>query len=966
MPGRRSTIPPLTPKVGKKRKKNRSLNALAVAEQRNPFQSKIRSNRLGEIEQGVSKRKRVEEKDVSDQDDLSQPARKRRGASKDRFGHDIEVGSDSDGNKWVIGQVDSEDDSDLDSDEAMGESEERFARFTFRGSSSKADKKLRHKAWKPGQEDNEPLEIDLREDETSQHGSDEGVDELGDDAIDLAAMLDASDSAPEDSSSTGSIEEQEHDDAGLSADDSGLDAEGLTDGEDSVLSISENENEASDPVKLASLQAFISGIHGNSSSTSQAHKSTRDVHESIAPSDFGLISTKKLTVADLISSVTDPHLKKPLKLLINNDITSSGKRSGMLKKLDVPLAKRQQDRLDRAAAYVKSKETLNRWIDTVRHNRRAEHLKFPLQDPSAVGAQGKQRLIPTIQSRPITDLENAIQNILQDSGLDSTKPDSLEDQPNTFGDLQTNKISVEGVQARRAELRRARDLLFREETRARRIKKIKSKSYRRIHRKERERNAVYEKDALVAAGVDDSESEKERNNRRRAEERMGTRHRESKWARSVKDTGRARWDEDARNGVIEMARRGEDLRRRIEGKQGSAEEDDSSTSESVFDDENDHFGVEHENIKTAQRAQNRLDRVSGRDDERENGLSANRSDLSSLAFMKKAEALRKARNDVEVETIRREIAGEVRLSEPEETEALGRRSFGPMKNRNPFSEGLAQKKQKSEFEETADPGTDEESFQGFVEENKQEIIVDKLTTKERNVSTRKGKISHARGLKSENLENPWLSTQTSSKPTNRKIRHSHEVAIISNSLPMNDVNTCNSESQAQPLPGHGKFKSLQTVIQAVKADSSNQTSESDDDEGETSRLPFVMRNEELVRKAFAGDEVVAAFEKEKEETMRDEEDKVIDNTLPGWGNWIGAGVSKKEQKHSMGKVLEKVEGIQKDKRQDAKLDHVIINQKRVKKVGLAAHNVLPLCLMMIECQVPRIELTTSFRDQTTI
>ena len=46
-----------------------------------------------------------------------------------------------------------------------------------------------------------------------------------------------------------------------------------------------------------------------------------------------------------------------------------------------------------------------------------------------------------------------------------------------------------------------------------------------------------EKDALTAAGVDDSESEKERQDRRRAEERMGARHREGRWAKGVKDSG---------------------------------------------------------------------------------------------------------------------------------------------------------------------------------------------------------------------------------------------------------------------------------------------------------------------------------------------------------------------------------------------------------------------------------------------
>jgi U3 small nucleolar RNA-associated protein 14 len=44
-----------------------------------------------------------------------------------------------------------------------------------------------------------------------------------------------------------------------------------------------------------------------------------------------------------------------------------------------------------------------------------------------------------------------------------------------------------------------------------------------------------------------------------------TKHRESKWAKGIKATGRAAWDQDALDGVTEMARRNEELRRRFEG-----------------------------------------------------------------------------------------------------------------------------------------------------------------------------------------------------------------------------------------------------------------------------------------------------------------------------------------------------------------------------------------------------------------
>jgi U3 small nucleolar RNA-associated protein 14 len=94
---------------------------------------------------------------------------------------------------------------------------------------------------------------------------------------------------------------------------------------------------------------------------------------------------------------------------------------------------------------------------------------------------------------------------------------------------------------------------------------------------------------------------------------------------------------------------------------------------------------------------------------------------------------------------------------------------------------------------------------------------------------------------------------------------------------------------------------------------------------------------EILRRAFAGDDVEEAFEEEKKDTVADEGDKIIDDTLPGWGSWVGEGVSKRDKQRNTGRWLRKEEGIKPQDRKDAKLKHVIINQKRVKKnVGYLA------------------------------
>ncbi|KAL8736325.1 MAG: hypothetical protein Q9181_002479 [Wetmoreana brouardii] len=930
MPGRRSTGPlPLLskPSTGKnsKRKKQRSLNALSIAEKTDPEHTKIRRHRLGESEPDGNVKRKCEvaqqdgPRDSGDEDELqhrSQPKRKKTKTSGG-FGENVDFGSDSEGNGWMLGGVASEDDESLDSDEAMGESdEERFEGFVFRGSSSAGGQGKREKI-RMGEE--VPDAIDLSEGENGG----EVDDDFGDEGMDMAAVLDAGSQDEEaeerdDGSEFGSFGSAEDGEGGISED------------EESALSVSDDENDAQDSAKLASLKSLVTAM--NEQDESQVPKlRVPDVNEANAPSEYGPSSKYKLTVADLLPSVTDPQLKKSLRILADDNKKSSSKRSGIAKKLDVPLPKRQQDRLDRAAAYEKSKETLNRWIDIVKQNRRAEHLSFPLQDPDAVNARNDNKL--NRHTKPLTNPEATIQNILQDSGLAPANGKSEEEQIQAFEELEANKMPFEEVQARRAELRRARDLLFREEIRAKRVKKIKSKSYRRVHRKERERLMRKDKEALAAAGIEDSESEKERNDRRRAEERMGAKHRESRWAKEVKDSGRMAWDEDARSGVEEMARREEDLRKRILGKDlGGREEDESSED----DEENEDEASGDRNS----RLQDRLRRLEEDQDIPEAGVRNSTSTLVSMKFMQAAEAGRKASNDAAVQQMQREMAGEETPSEEEPEESSGRRLYGPTQNAIQSTRPKVSK-QRSEFEEGHAP---EEEAEALVppDEEELQIIVDgadavKSTNKKGSVAGKEGRrkpqlspTKTSRGIE----ENPWLSSgKPKSSARNRKVQDSYAPAIISNELPDTTASALSSNSRDKPVVKMpGKIKARPTPAAPTSASDDGVGNEEDEEEEDNAKGGFVLRNQDLVRRAFAGDDVVANFSKEKEEAIQSDDNKFIDTTLAGWGNWTGPGINKKsQQRKNKTRFLSKQEGIPRAKRQDAKLDKVIINEKRVKK-----------------------------------
>lgn len=125
-------------------------------------------------------------------------------------------------------------------------------------------------------------------------------------------------------------------------------------------------------------------------------------------------------------------------------------------------------------------------------------------------------------------------------------------------------------------------------------------------------------------------------------------------------------------------------------------------------------------------------------------------------------------------------------------------------------------------------------------------------------------------------------------------------------------------------------KSRKPSKKSITLDVDSDSEESNDEN--RIRLPYAIKDQELIKRAFAGADVVGDFEAEKKQTVEDEDEKVVDNTLPGWGSWVGDGVSKRQKAKNKGRFLTKSEGIKAQNRKDAKLERVIINEKRIKKV----------------------------------
>ncbi|KAF7194587.1 hypothetical protein HII31_04093 [Pseudocercospora fuligena] len=876
MPARiaRSNVSSSKPKNNPRTKnKKRGLNAYAQAQKLVP-EKRIPRHRLGEIEDDrpAPKRRRHDGDEEDDEDEGPQrkrPDQRRRGGQAD----ELEYGSDSDGNEIVLGGLAEDgDDSDLDSDEAFGESDdEKFEGFTFRGSSKPKSKK---KA--PKRRDNADSDIDLDEEPPSEDDSGDSQDEeglgLGDEAVDLAAMLDDT-----------SEDEQQN----RQEEESGSDEDEFQEFEDDHV----------DEEGAARLQDFLEGLDAKPGAK-----------KSEAP---------QRSVATLDDFADGTELAAENKKL---------KKKHQPKAIAAPLPKRQQDRIDREIAAQKAKEQLDRWRDTVVQNRRAEFLSFPLQHPDDQGVTvGKEKFLPAAQQAPANELEESIQRIMQESGLQAKQDgetgadeDDVEAALLKAEGLAEKHLPVEEVERRRAELRRARDLLFREEIKAKRIAKIKSKGYRRVRRKENQRNAEHEREAMQGLDFDD-EDEKEKHDRKRAEARMSTKHKDSKWAKSLKQTNRSAWDDDARDGVVEQARRNEELKKRIAGQDVS--DDDGSLPSDDSDDDGD---IDERKLEAL----------------RDEG--GQKKGLAGLKFMRAAEERKRKQNDEDIERLRKDMAIADGEEEREaEDQSLGRAIFGPA-----GKDSRQQTKVQRHEMEAPDDSDAEDDGEGETEPT---IVTEKVKPKPTtNGVSKKATASGplAKGLSQSDAHDSGAGIDWFKKGKNQsKNKAEVDADFILRSEPTN------LHAQAKPSK-KSDAKTNGQASDATAGDTAGWTTvtyqngdNASDSEAEVPTNAMTSA-QTLQQRAFAGDEVVAAFEAEKADLAASEDEKEVSNHLPGWGSWTGDGLSKsikKANKRAAHNPLykTKVAGVRQADRKDAKLDNVIISEKQDRKGKKYLAPVLP-------------------------
>ncbi|PVF96712.1 Utp14-domain-containing protein [Serendipita vermifera] len=805
--------------------------------------------------------------------------------------------------------IDSDDDEDIDSDAAFGESdEERFANYNLKSKGKSRSQ--------PAKQKQVQFDVDLNEDEDEEDGDEdeesdiEKEDEeekLEDDSRDISTTMkvgrkfDGSDGS-EDESDDSTEEENEEEEAATKV-------------SDNDLSVDEDDEENEDA--LEALKGYIqnledsrtSGTKRKASDSEQATEAPptkqrrRLLKERTQPGEEGEFmasrgTSTKLQLSDLIAPLASEGASSSAIALTSAMKTLNSTKAAPL---SAPLPLRVQDRLDRQAAYEQTKSEVQKWEPTMKRIREADHLSFPLQSQRPVESNIAQL---TSNFKPATQLESAVDRLLKAAELRDQDIAKTEE-------LQMQHLSVEEIAERQAELRKMRDLMFRAEIKAKRVAKIKSKTYRKIQKKEKAKQA----EKLKSLGLDvDEEAEQMKAELDRARERATLKHKATgKWAKSMRERGEM--EEDQRKEMQEMYDRGERLKRKIAG----VDTDEESDEEMDDDDDDPEMIASH--------AVQALDTLSMDDPD---AASSNRkSTLMGMKFMREAASRGEAQVRGAVDSFKAELE-KLGMTEEDETPSQS----------NPFSATVVRQGGRVSF----NPGN--------------AVVTSTTTDTEGLFDDRRADVLGA------TRENPWLTVAPGSTKVSRAKnevvvgKNSNAASLSKNALKKRmrktaeatamekgdavleidpDITMLSPETKKSLQPGRKSFgqpQAKQTDTHDV--DAALIGDEVTDDEREAQEAALNRRNgrftvfeqRELVAQAFAGDNVVEEFAAEKRREMEADAPKEVDTTLPGWGSWGGAGITKA---HPKPERIKRFPGIDPKRRQDSGKDHVIISEKKDKK-----------------------------------
>ncbi|RHY27019.1 hypothetical protein DYB32_008913 [Aphanomyces invadans] len=599
-------------------------------------------------------------------------------------------------------------------------------------------------------------------------------------------------------------------------------------------------------------------------------------------------------------------------------------------RLQAPVAPVVEARASRKVAYADKKKQMDVFQPVIKANREKETLDFR--------TQGNQRVenitVASLTSKfvPEKPMENDVAALLEASGW-SDKSILKEE----AAELAANEISVDEVRARQGELAKMRAMMFYQEQKNKRIKKIKSKLYHKIRNKQedrKERMALRELDPEFAAQMDAEDAEK------RAEERMTLKHTNtSKWVKHQLARG-INADQGTRSAIADQLRRGDDLRKKMQSVNPDSDDDES-------DDDDDHASLD--GMTETEKLQHRLQKKAATlvmDIEADSQSTEKAKGLQGMKFMQKAVEKQRERALEEAEALLKELRGDGGADNTDDETAV-------VAKPPPKKKVKATPADHKSVEKDMVQGTQQMKSVMMDKSHKTRVSSAIKVNFDDDESTPVGVVEAAIDNDDESVvasavpeENPWLSGSKVGKKRRKRHGKSKTEAATSVATAMASLaaesSSATEASPMLPLNALNKKRKEASGDSPAAPETSSEDTPSNKKAKTAAKPPSAQ--EELVRKAFAfAEDTENEIQKEKDLlAARDADVKVGAEVarltgMEGWGSWAGQGIKPSKRQNArlalaQRKVVEATEAAL-AKRKDSKMETVLINEKKDKKAA---------------------------------
>ncbi|XP_055640514.1 U3 small nucleolar RNA-associated protein 14 homolog A [Toxorhynchites rutilus septentrionalis] len=713
-----------------------------------------------------------------------------------------------------------------------------------------------------------------------------------------------------------------------------------------MVSVDHTMTDQEDEVDASAHQKLLAGI--NSLVRTQDIKKASRTEPSVNKSEFHLVKRHQTEAGDddgdgdqkkSSSTVNVGDLLGLLKKTTKN--TEVAKDLARIKKkrktLQEPLAKPVADRIGRDVLYGKAQKNLDLWEPVVTASDFAPQTVFPLQyGDLRVEHKAPQKLS---QYRVKSDLMKAMEEL--------DRKYKGEDSP--VEEVDKYELTLEELRQKRKEAARQKMREAYKIAKGRRMNKIKSKKFHRLMKRDKIRAQIKQFEELQKTDPEAALKQLELIEKQRYQERVSLRHKNTgSWAKNMQI--RAQYDMDVRKELSEQLSIGKELMAKRLLHEDSS---DSGEEEEVDADGDDNPWVGKleepeanreftsgyrkywEQRNKAKEEMKRFNEEQAEEDD-EDEMEPERQSIDQESEQDSEES----EDEVQLELFKKEVKKSKAIStsawEEEdiyESEAVS--TNGSQKKKNDTT------RKELNVEELFDDA--EHLLQQRASQKIEEIREQtKSRPSNRNKPNTNGNLRKSNKSKSSGLEFKKIASLADADVELAETAHGSDQPkqVVIPSVFADDEQPSASSTPSEVLINTNQFVSIRSkhLLTAVP-DMTTGGELSDEEDPE-------VKQKLTIAEAFENDDIVADFEKEKQDERNRTKPQEVDTFLPGWGSWAGAGISERKTRKNRRKLFKAPPVLP---RRDDNKERVIINEEGLNK-KLTAHlvNELPFPFVSVK------------------